>query len=1029
MKWPSYILACILCITMCMPLHAFAAGGDAETLDLSAEGVKIGVGVGDSAALIVEQLYPDADIQYFDDKFTAYTAVAQGKLDAYIYDKLQMELSIKNGQSGVRVIDETVGEDIRIALGISDRSDIPELEAKTNAFIKQANADGTLDDLYNRWSVLNEWDMPDIEEPSEPKYHLTVGTTGDVEPYSFYEGTSLTGYDIELSRRLAAYLDADVEFKVYSWGSLVPALVSGEADILASNLNITPERAEVITYSDPLFVVENGVMVKDTVKHVKGVIGGTSVFSGYSDLLESYNGKKLGVISGTPLETAAIENFPDRELVYYKTYPDLGAALAAGYIDAFLADEPTMKMMRYENPEVDYIPERLTENKYSFAFKKDDAESAALCGELNEFIEKCNADETIQELEDIWYGADEAKKILSVKMEDLIGENGQITVVTTSTDVPWSYIKDGENVGYDIDLILRFCKESGYSLKLMDVDFDGRIPAVQSGKADFSTDMNVTPEREDEVLFSDPVSTGGIVLAVKAEDLKTVTASTAVREESVGEGVYASLDELSGKKVGVKQGTVNDELIFSRVPDLKVEYYNTVSDMINALENGKIEAYIDDSPSVVESMAQNDFLTYMDEHLKDMEYGFIFKKSDGDNPLESQFNEYLEKIKSDGMLDALYDKWFSGDEEHMTMEDYSDLPDVNGKLTFATEGQYAPFNYVKDGQTVGYEIEIVKGFCEEYGYHLDVELMDFDGLIPSVQTGKSDFGGSAITITEERRQSVDFSIGYYESSVVAVVQKSEAGEKGSFFSRINASFEKTFLRENRYQLFWQGILTTLLIAVLSILLGTALGFLVYMLCRNGNPAANVITRFCTWLFQGMPVVVLLMILYYIIFAKAQITGTVVSIIAFTLVFGAGVYAMLKSGVGAIDRGQTEAAYALGYGDLHTFFRIILPQAVPHFLPAYKGEIVALIKATAVVGYIAVQDLTKMGDIVRSRTYEAFFPLIAVAIIYFVLAAVLNFIVSRAEITINPKRRKRADILKGIKISGTDVESSKEGGLT
>ena len=81
--------------------------------------------------------------------------------------------------------------------------------------------------------------------------------------------------------------------------------------------------------------------------------------------------------------------------------------------------------------------------------------------------------------------------------------------------------------------------------------------------------------------------------------------------------------------------------------------------------------------------------------------------------------------------------------------------------------------------------------------------------------------------------------------------------------------------------------------------------------------------------------------------------------------------MLKTGVGAIDKGQTEAAYALGYGDLKCFFRIILPQAVPHFLPAYKGEIVALIKATAIVGYIAVQDLTKMGDIIRGRTYEAF----------------------------------------------------------
>ena len=117
-----------------------------------------------------------------------------------------------------------------------------------------------------------------------------------------------------------------------------------------------------------------------------------------------------------------------------------------------------------------------------------------------------------------------------------------------------------------------------------------------------------------------------------------------------------------------------------------------------------------------------------------------------------------------------------------------------------------------------------------------------------------------------------------------------------------------------------------------------------------------------------------------------------------------------------DSGQYEAAYALGYSNRRTFFRIILPQAVPHILPSYRGEVIGLIKATAVVGYIAVQDLTKMGDIVRSRTYEAFFPLIAVTVIYFVLEALLGFLIRRITISINPKKRKREKILKGIRMN-------------
>ena len=124
---------------------------------------------------------------------------------------------------------------------------------------------------------------------------------------------------------------------------------------------------------------------------------------------------------------------------------------------------------------------------------------------------------------------------------------------------------------------------------------------------------------------------------------------------------------------------------------------------------------------------------------------------------------------------------------------------------------------------------------------------------------------------------------------------------------------------------------------------------------------------------------------------------------------------MKIGVGAIDRGQYEAAYALGHSNIQTFYRIILPQAIPHVLPAYQGEIIGLLKATAVVGYIAVQDLTKMGDIVRSRTYEAFFPLIAVTIIYFILESLFTFVINRIRFVCDPKNRKPEQILKGVDI--------------
>ena len=222
------------------------------------------------------------------------------------------------------------------------------------------------------------------------------------------------------------------------------------------------------------------------------------------------------------------------------------------------------------------------------------------------------------------------------------------------------------------------------------------------------------------------------------------------------------------------------------------------------------------------------------------------------------------------------------------------------------------------------------------------------------------------------------------------------------------------MREQRWALFLQGIAVTLILTLLSALAGTMLGFAVFLACRGGNKLANGVTKAATWLVQGMPMVVLLMILYYVIFASAAISGIFVAAIGFTLTFGSAVLSLLRIGVGAVDKGQYEAAYALGYSSRRTFFKIIMPQALPHVLPAYRGEIVSLIKATAIVGYIGVMDLTRMGDIVRSRTYEAFFPLIAITVIYFVLEGLLGFAVSRADVCIDPRRRKRGSILKGVR---------------
>ncbi len=486
-------------------------------------------------------------------------------------------------------------------------------------------------------------------------------------------------------------------------------------------------------------------------------------------------------------------------------------------------------------------------------------------------------------------------------------------------------------------------------------------------------------------------------------------------------GVYASLSELNGKRIGVQTGTNFAEMVEKKLPDAEIQSYNTKADLVAALTGNKVDAFVVDEPVARLVMWENSALTYLPEYLDAYEFAFVFAKNEKGQALRDRVNAFLRGLP-EKKLDELEDKWFGEDETVKTMPDPAALPAENGTLLVATEAGYAPFEYMRDGRVVGYDMELSALFCEACGCGLEIVDMNFDGILPAVQSGKCDFAAAGIAVTPERAESVLFSEPNFEGGTVAVVLKADpaggAGNEG-FWEGIRASFDRTFLRENRWRLFLRGIGNTMIITLLSILFGTALGFAVFLLCRNGNPAANGITRFSMWLVQGTPMVVLLMILYYIVFSSVRVGGVAVAVVGFTLTFGAAVYGLIRMGVGTVDRGQYEAAYALGHTDRRTFFRIILPQAIPHILPAYQGEIVGLIKSTAIVGYIAVYDLTKMGDIVRSRTYEAFFPLIAITVIYFVLEGLLSFAVSRIRIRIDPKKRRPERILKGVKIHDQD----------
>ena len=203
---------------------------------------------------------------------------------------------------------------------------------------------------------------------------------------------------------------------------------------------------------------------------------------------------------------------------------------------------------------------------------------------------------------------------------------------------------------------------------------------------------------------------------------------------------------------------------------------------------------------------------------------------------------------------------------------------------------------------------------------------------------------------------------------------------------LKKEFILNFIEDNRWKYIVDGLKITLIVTIFAVLIGVLLGFLIAIVRTTHDKTGklkilNAICKVYLTVIRGTPVVVQLMIIYFIIFGSVDISKVLVAIIAFGINSGAYVAEIFRSGIMSIDNGQFEAGRSLGFNYAQTMMYIIMPQAFKNVLPTLCNEFISLLKETSVSGYIALQDLTKGGDIIRSRTYDAFMPLIAVALIY------------------------------------------------
>ncbi len=707
--------------------------------------------------------------------------------------------------------------------------------------------------------------------------------------------------------------------------------------------------------------------------------------------------------------------------------------------------------------------------------------------------------------------------VVVVNLNDERG-GGSIVVETSPDFAPFDYYYGDEFAGIDMDVIRAVCKEIGYSVEFRQNAFDSILMSVQQKKCDFgASGFTINDERKLQVNFS--------------ESYATVKQVAVVLKDST----IDSLEDIKGKKLTVQTGTTGAD--YAETVSSDIIYQKAYADVVLDVLNGKADAEIVDDMVAQSQIAAHPELEIRDI-LTDAEteyYGFVFSKDSG---LYEKFNTALKKLIDDGTVQKIIDYYV----ENGCSADTPPYSSDTKTIVVETSPDFPPYEYLFGTEYAGIDMDIVRAVCKDLGYNVEFRQNDFDSIILSVQQGKANMGASGFTISDERKEQVNFSDPYASIRQVAVVLKdssistaddikgarisvqtgttgaelaedytdagnisfqksfiqammdvksgkvdceivdsvvAEAQVKenpdlkildildsdteyyGFIFSKSNTElleafnsslqklkddgtidkiityyaehyystdtpsyydqdggdssssggsgfwdrFKKDFIDNDRYSYIVKGLKNTIMITLLALVIGLVIGALVAMVRSTHDQTGRFyicdkICRLYITVIRGTPVMVQLLIIYYVVFASVNLNQILIAGAAFGLNSGAYVAEVFRSGINSVPKGQMEACRSLGMNNSQSMKKVIMPQALRNILPALGNEGISLLKETSVAGYIGVMDLTRAGDIIRGQTYDALLPLLVVAIIYLAIVLVLTYLIKRLERRLN-----------------------------
>ena len=465
------------------------------------------------------------------------------------------------------------------------------------------------------------------------------------------------------------------------------------------------------------------------------------------------------------------------------------------------------------------------------------------------------------------------------------------------------------------------------------------------------------------------------------------------------------------EKPGTRFGTLGmpewETAIRKRFPEGEILQYNHIADMYAALEAGEVEATVGFLSERQALKSTHPDLAMVEEPFALVDVGFGTQKSEKGEILCDELNRYLRELKESGEYDALRRKWEDPERDGDVMDRYT-FSGEKGELRIVTGGLWTPMTFYQGETLTGEFVEIANGFCAREGYIPKFEVVSFSAELAGLAAGTYDICADTVASTEERLQSICITEPLLKDEYYLYVRQENSRKvvpKASLFGKnMQDSIRRTFITEDRYKILLSGLGITIVLSVIAGILGTILGAIICFLRARKNPFLSAFAGLYIRTFRSIPVVVLLLVLNYIVFRNSGMEAFWVCVLAFSIEFSAYCSEIFRGGINAVPSGQAKAATALGFGRIQTFRYVIWPQALIHLLPAYSGQFIATVKMTAVAGYISVIDLTKASDIIRSRTYDAFFPLFFTSVVYFILCSVLVLLLKRLEERISPVQR-------------------------